>query len=441
MSREFIQAFKKKPVPLLLRGKVQHYAWGGTGPGALIPRLLRMPPQNGQPYAELWMGDHPANPADVLLENGVFSLRDLVDNAADELLGPVLAGAYKQKLPFLAKVLDVSKPLSIQAHPDRVHASDGFERENRLSLPLDSPHRHYKDRLHKPEMVVALSDFYALAQFRPLALIADTLDAHPELRALQPDFRRRMGHSGSNMANQKALLKIFFQRIMTLDTPGVAHIIEPLVGRLKDENAAAPFSKDDVRHWVLRAYDIFCAPDRPDRGLLVMFLLNLVHLKPGEGLFLKPGELHSYLEGAAHEVMANSDNVVRGGLTSKHVNVYELLGVTSFAPAAPQVRRPAPGGAFESLAEEFELTLLEVTSQKPYTSPKEHSADLLFVWEGEAALITTAGTVSLAEGQSVLIPAVLGQYAVTPPQKVRLFRVSVPMDARPRAATRWREGG
>lgn len=330
-----------------LEPAVQHYAWGDTD---FIPDLLGVENRQRSPYAELWLGTH----------------RDLpchVETAGERRL---LSDVLDEELPYLMKVLSARKPLSIQAHPSEEQARAGFARENAGGVPLDSPERNYKDPHHKPELLCALTDFYALVGFRP--------DAPP--------------FEGSS-------LKDIYQRLMTLPQEEVDALLAPRI----DELRGGGYGKEDREYWVLRCHDEFSRRGHFDRGLFSVYLLNLIRLRPGEAIYLGAGTLHAYLEGSGVEIMASSNNVLRGGLTDKRVDVAELLKTVVFEPDEPRVVRPVRVSGSEwrypTPAREFELRRIE----SPHENDDDHGPETLLVAGGEAII----GPHHVRRGQAVCV--------------------------------------
>lgn len=282
---------------------VQHYPWGSQ---TAIPELLGVEP-DGRPWAELWIGDHPRLPSTVASTGA-----------------PLDAG-----LPFLLKVLASAEPLSIQTHPSLERAQLGWERENDAGVALDAPNRTYRDANHKPELICALTSFDALVGFREPA---DIIEEYCEVTPLAPLLER--------LAGERPL----------------QHSLEWLL-RLPADEVAAMVA--DVAPLVPLAalLDSF---HPGDRGALVGLLLHRIRLQPGEAVFLGAGNLHAYLSGVGVEIMANSDNVIRGGLTPKHIDIDELLDVVSFEAFDPDVQRAtADVHTFASAGSGFELSRFE----------------------------------------------------------------------------------
>jgi phosphomannomutase len=391
---------------------VQHYDWGDVD---FIPALLGRESAQRRPHAELWMGAHPDLPARV---NGK-PLDAFIDESPAAVLGAAVAREFGGRLPYLIKVLAAREPLSIQAHPSEAQARRGFAREEARGVPRDAPHRSYRDPSAKPELIVALTEFHALAGFRPLEEIAATVTEVPELHRLAPEFEPT-----------PESLATLYATIMKLRQRDVDALLAPLLERVR----AHRYERDRREYWLVRCDDRFSTADHHDRGLFSILLLNLVRLEPGQALFLGAGTLHAYLEGAGVEIMASSNNVLRGGLTGKHVAIDELLAILRFEGG------PAPLVAPESVSEteriyrtpaaEFELSRLEVRGERPYRrSDEAYGPEILFAAEaGELTVASGAESEALGRGDSLLVPDGV-PYTLTGEGVV--FRAAVP-DRRPR---------
>lgn len=283
---------------------LQHYAWGGT---EFIPQWLGLPP-DGRPYAEAWYGAHPIHSSSLLMEEGVVSLNDWITSHPMEALGMESIQKYGPRLPFLLKILDVKEMLSIQLHPDKSGAMIGFETENKKGIPLSAADRNYKDDNHKPELLIALSDFWMLQGFEDLPGIKS------RMQQLIPDF---IGEPGE--FSWKDLMK----KIWSLDEKRKNELCREIQNQL---TSLVLDDKMDIRYWLSKAFHTYPPVDGNfDRGILVMLMMHVHYLKPGEAGYQAPGVLHAYLEGQNVELMANSDNVLRGGLTPKHIDPEELM--------------------------------------------------------------------------------------------------------------------
>ncbi len=384
--QQAIASFVDRPRPLPLFCGVQHYAWGDS---EYIPNLLGIANPEGKPFAELWIGAHPDLPAQAVIGGIKVPLDRLLAAAPELLLGRRLTEKYRGQLPFLMKILAAARPLSIQVHPDRQQAETGYERENRLGIPLDSPQRNYRDRNHKPELLCALTPFYALKGFRPEAEIEDELARIPEWYGLLGQFRQQG-------------LKRFYQRLMTLPQSQIDALMEPVLRRLRTQG---PWQKGRREFWLLWADELYSQQGHHDRGLFSILLLNFICLQPGEAIFQSAGELHAYLQGVGVEIMANSNNVLRGGLTPKHVDVEALLEIVRFHGGPAEILPPVRQGAesvYEVPVEEFRLSRIQLEPGGRFDSTG--SLRLGIVLQGRMSIGWDGGRIRLHRGQSYLIP-------------------------------------
>jgi mannose-6-phosphate isomerase len=390
----------------------------------VLRELTGLPLPPDEPAAEWWIGAHPLAPSVAVSEVGECPLDLLIARAPAVFLGPAVARRFG-RLPFLLKVLDVAQMLSIQAHPSKEDAEAGFAREQRAGVPLDSPVRTYKDDNHKPEAQVALTPFWLLYGFRAPERLAATLAERPELAALQA----RLTPAGDSAAALRSL----FAHIMTLSQDAIDTLLGPLVSRLAPLYHAGRLPRESPDFWAARAAEQFPLPGgHLDRGILSIYLMNLVSLAPGEGTFLGAGLLHAYLEGTAVEVMANSDNVIRGGLTPKHVDVPELLRVLAFEPAEParlssheaatDVRR------YQAPVPEFTLAHAELPAGGRLDLPAPLGPQILIVLGGATNLRWPGGALALTRGSAVFVPPGLTTVlAARAPGSI--FMASVPADS------------
>jgi phosphomannomutase len=398
-----IGRFRTRPGLVPLRGVVQHYHWGGFD---FIPSLLGQSVPSERPCAELWLGAHPGGPSVARIGDTELPLQRLLERAPAEALGPAVAARAGGTLPYLLKVLDAREMLSIQAHPDRRQAEEGFDRETAAGMAPGSPSRNYKDRNPKPEVHVALTDFSMLHGFRPLEEIAGVLDALPELQPLMPNLRARLARAGSDGPARAALLRDLYAAAMTMPQDAADRLLGPLMDRLR--RGPSP-ERDDPAFWALRACEQFPPRDgRFDRGLFSIFLLNLVRLKPGQGTFQPAGTLHAYLEGVTVELMAGSDNVLRGGLTPKRVDVPNLMRILRFDGGRPAVlegiARDAVETVYPTSAESFELSRLDLAPGREHRCGAGHGPHLLLVTSGAATARSGDGAFALNRGDVALAP-------------------------------------
>ncbi len=354
-----------------LDNTIQRYAWGST---TAIASLLGQP-SDGKPQAELWLGAHPSAPSK--LRSG-GTLEELIARSPEETLGKASVARFGPKLPFLLKVLAAAQPLSLQAHPSRIQAQAGFAREEAGAVARDAAHRNYRDANHKPEVICALTPFDALCGFRRAT---DSLH-----------FFRALGLDCSFL--EKRGLRAYFEHVMTLPKAAQTALVDELV--LAAQEPVVRFEAECKLASELNAlypHDI---------GILGAMLLNLVSLAPGEALYLDAGNLHAYLRGTGVELMANSDNVLRGGLTPKHVDVNELLSVLDFSDGPVPVLRAngVPEAVYSTPAPDFCLSRIELSKEKPWRLPPR-GPQLLLLTQGTVTL----NEVSLKQGESVFVGA------------------------------------
>ena len=371
-----------------LESAVRPYDWGAVG---AISRFLGRD-LGGGPEAELWLGAHPgfATPT----EDG-RALADVVAEDPPVALGEEGITRFGSRLPFLLKVLAAGKPLSLQVHPTPEQAREGFAAEEARGVPRDAGHRNYKDDQAKPEMMVAVEPMRTLCGFRrPAEALADlrallgAADGSDEVHAA---LEEALGAPDEADALRRSLV------LLLGGDAGVVRLVERLV-------AAAAGAEGEAAS-VLR----LVAEGHPgDPGIAVALLLNHAELAPGEAVYLGAGTVHAYLQGLGVEIMNGSDNVLRGGLTSKHVDVEELVRVVRFAPEAPHRVRPVeePAGRFRYLppAAEFQLQRLE-PAEGGELPVEQRGATIVLVTAGEVELEAGGARLELARGDSAFVPA------------------------------------
>jgi mannose-6-phosphate isomerase len=304
---------------------IQHYAWGPVDGLSRFTGAV----SSGKNEAELWMGAHPSAPSKVMRDGALLSLRECIRNAPDLELGADVVAASGPELPFLAKILAAAKPLSLQVHPNALQARRGFEREECAGIPSTAPHRSYKDPNAKPEILCALQEFYALSGFRD-PLQSARLFAELSMDGSMPFIQAL--HASDLHAAVRLLLLPSAESRAALEAFKYA-LSRPPTAALAQAQAQAFFLECA---WLRKLAAFY--PEDP--GLVVAALLNLVVLKEGEALCLEPCQIHAYLSGVGVEVMGNSDNVLRAGLTPKHIDVQELLEVLDARASAPTVLAP-----------------------------------------------------------------------------------------------------
>lgn len=395
--------------PYLLRNKVQHYLWGSSGEHAFIPSLLELDVEPKKPYAELWMGAHPKAPSEVEINKGWIPLDRLVRQYPTEILGERLGHQFNGQWPFLFKVLSANEPLSIQTHPNKSQAEE---------LHLNDP-EHYPDANHKPEIAIALDRLTALVGFRPFREIQNTITVHKEISE-------------------------FIGKANTEKAKTVQHLYEAMVTRWQNDPSRYEQSchnmaerlrikKDEIgesEQLYLQMIDKY--PD-DDIGLFTIFFLNILHFEKGEGIFLRPGIPHAYIQGNIIECMANSDNVVRLGLTPKFKDVTTLLKILSYqTDPILAIKGDPEAEAFIYPADVSEFSVARRTIQSGQSIQDDASQDpsILLVTEGEMTFHWVVGekedTLSLKRGQSCLLPACLRQYRIASKRGCTLYKAGVP---------------
>ncbi len=391
-----------------LRGKLMHYAWGGYD---FIPSLLGIGNPECKPFAEYWMGAHPLAPSELLIADGSVSLYNAIEEMPDRLLSAPVYDRFAG-LPYLFKVQDVKDMLSIQVHPSKEEAEKGFDREEAEGIPINAPYRNYKDRNHKPEMLVALSEFWLLHGFKQKADIEKSLNEVPEFTILFP-FYKREG------------LKALYQFIMEMEQPEVNALLTNLIKRNIRQKNDGELTKEMPGWWVAKIFEGKDEIGNIDRAIFSIYFFNIVNLHPGEGLFQGAGMPHAYMEGQCVELMANSDNVLRAGLTPKHIDVPELMKHTIFESIVPNIMKGVPAMTGEKRypcpVSDFGIAKIELSAGVAYSATTT-SLEILVVTEG-GSLINN--TIVLKRGESVAIfPG--ETYTIETSGDCMLFRAFVP---------------
>jgi mannose-6-phosphate isomerase len=381
----------------LMRNRIRPYAWGSR---TAIAELLGEPSPAPHPQAELWLGAHPGDPSELVGSHGSRRLDEVIADDPVGQLGRGGAQRWGKRLPFLLKVLAADQPLSLQAHPTMAQAEAGFAAEEAAGVPLNHPNRNYKDRFHKPELICALTEFSALCGFRdPAVTVAllrelkvDELKPYLMLLSEQPDSDGVRALFSTVMTLPQAKLNILLDAVMTAAATAV--------------RAGSPFAPE--YRVALELGERYPG----DSGILAAMMLNLIVLQPGQALYLPDGNLHAYLSGVGVELMASSDNVLRGGLTPKHVDVPELMRVLDFSAGDREIlfgdEISRHEVVYKTSAQEFELSRIDLDGDGggdilglPSGAPQ-----IVLCTEGSAELVNGSGaTLVLRRGQSAWIPA------------------------------------
>ncbi|MFI1284603.1 mannose-6-phosphate isomerase, class I [Streptomyces sp. NPDC020858] len=363
-----------------LTNTIRPYAWGST---TALPALLGVEP-TGEPQAELWMGAHPGAPSRIDRGAGERALSDVIAADPEGELGAATVAKFGPRLPFLLKILAAGAPLSLQVHPDLAQAKAGFEDEERRGIPIDAAHRNYKDPNHKPEMICALTPFDGLCGFRPPLEAAELL-AGLEVDSLKPYVDLLHAHP------EEAALREMLTAVLTADRVEMAHTVHEVAAAV--ERLGGPYTP----------YATLVHDYPGDPGVIAAMLLNHVRLQPGEAMFLGAGVPHAYIDGLGVELLANSDNVLRAGLTPKHVDVPELLKIAKFEPGDPGVLRPEGNGeeVYEVPIDEFRLSRFLLAPGGASRVLPHETPQILLCTAGSPK----AGELPLGPGESVFVPA------------------------------------
>ena len=404
----------------LLKGAVRTYAWGSR---TAIADFIGAQSPTPHPEAELWFGAHPGDPAWLQTDDGDRSLLDALRADPEGELGSAVRERFGDTLPFLVKVLAADEPLSLQAHPSTEQATEGFAREERMGIPISAPERNYRDRSHKPEIIVALSQFEALAGFRPAARTVELMQSLG-VADLDPYINLLSGQRDEDG------LRALFTTWITCPQPDLDVLVPAVL------DGAINYMRSGQKEFAREAKAVLELGERypGDAGVLASMLLNRLSLAPGEALYLPAGNLHSYLHGVGVEVMANSDNVLRGGLTPKHVDVPELLRVLDFTPAedvlvVPESLRDGAETVYPTPAPEFAVTVLNIDGEHlghEIDAPtRRDGPQILLCTEGAATVHAKAGTVVLERGAAAWVAADDGPIRLVAQEPTHLFRVTV----------------
>lgn len=369
-----------------IKGCIQHYAWGGN---TFIPNLLGLPNEKEEPCAEYWLGAHPSASAQIIDDASGLTLNQLIKQDPEATLSEAVFQKFGE-LPYLLKVLDVKQMLSIQVHPTKAEAELGFDREEAAGIPINAANRNYKDRNHKPEVMVALSDFWLLHGFKEKSLLEKTLADVPEFNILLPLFKRD---------GYKAL----YQFVMEMSVEEVNAFLIQVVKRELRYKREGLLTKADPGWWVAKLFEGVEQITDIDKGVFSIYFFNIVNAKPGEAVFQGAGLPHAYLEGQNIELMANSDNVLRAGLTPKYIDVPELIKHTLFEGIVPNVMKgneirtgeknyPCP-------VPDFAISKIELNGNITYSN-RTQGMEIILVTEGGAVLNST---MVLKKGEAICL--------------------------------------
>lgn len=394
-----------------LKGKIQNYAWGGI---QFIPELLGEKASDNK-CAEYWLGAHVNAPSIVSTSEGNQNLDAFLNSNLTENLGQDIAKKFG-RLPFLFKVLDVSDVLSIQVHPTKIEAVKGFAYENEIGIPLAAPHRNYKDDNHKPEIMVALSEFWLLHGFLPKDTLTQVLKNTPEFSDLLPVFKKD-GYFG------------LYKRVMEESIEETNQTLQSLVDRILPLYQSGKLEKSSSDYWAAKSVATAADSSILDKGIYSIYFFNVVKANKGEAVFQDAGIPHAYLEGQNMELMANSDNVLRGGLTPKHVDVAELLKHVAFDETHPNImlgklQEDGLERIYKSPAPDFELSQISIAKGDQYQSISK-TAQILIVIQGKVQIHEGETILQLGKGETVFLTA-NSDYKISSSSSAIIYKATAP---------------
>ncbi|MDP5182784.1 mannose-6-phosphate isomerase, class I [Blastococcus sp. BMG 814] len=368
-----------------LSNGVRFYPWGSR---TVIPELLGEPVPADRPHAELWVGAHPDEPS--VLSDG-RPLDKAIAEDPDRLLGTAVVERFGARLPFLLKVLAAETPLSLQAHPTTAQAEVGYAAEEAAGIAHDDPTRTFKDPFHKPELLLALTTFEALCGFRP---VEESLHCLAKLQV--PELKPTIA------ALARGGLRAAIPQLLALTGERRTELVHAVATAAARFVAAHDPEFINTYRWAATLAETYPG----DPGVVISLMCNHLKLAPGEAVFLPAGNLHAYLSGAGVEVMASSDNVLRGGLTAKHVDLAALIEVLDFTDGKVPVLHPVlgPGGLrYPVPVQDFDLTRVHLDEQAGTLTTR--GPQLLLCTEGTAVLASVDGELTLEKGRAAFLPA------------------------------------
>lgn len=396
--------------PYKLINKIQHYEWGTMNDGAFIPNLLNIEPEKNVPYAELWIGTHEKAPSEITINKKNYKLNELFEKFPKEFLGEYIITKFGNKLPFLLKVLSASKALSIQTHPSV---------EQAYKLNAADP-VNYPDRNHKPEIAVALDSLTSLAGFRPIIEIKELLNSRYEFRKyyggkLVDEFLNEEENGKS-----EKLIGEFVNIVLKSadDTDFLKNIIDEVIINIKNNNNPTPHEKIVSEQFEEYGYDV---------GLLIILFMNIVILEKSQAIFTGPGIPHAYLKGNIVECMANSDNVVRAGLTPKFKDIKTLTEILNYEFTIPKILNEdkQKNVKFESPTEEFSLSSFNLKKNDSIEFVNKGRIKIFLVTEGEIEVRWSDKSESFIKGDSFLKPAIMDSFNILTNTSAEFFVVEV----------------
>lgn len=396
--------------PYFLESSIQHYQWGMKNDDAFIPKLLGFEPEKDKPYAELWIGAHQKLPSLVITDSGKVKLNEFVNKFPEEILGKKAAGKFNNQFPFLFKILSAGEALSIQAHPNKEQAGELHKKDP----------QNYPDDNHKPEIAIALDDLTALVGFRSVDEIIEALKNYKEIAEFVGS--EYLKHPGSNDEEAKNWLKNLYSKLM-IKALNEQDALEKALKNL-EKNILSKDARNEREMLFIELKEQY----GNDVGLLSIFMLNLVHLKKGECVFLKAGIPHAYLKGNIVECMANSDNVVRAGLTPKFKDVKTLVDILTYESAPVEILGKDSSGCdfiYKTPAPEFEIKKYQI-EKDTIRLEKSDTISIFIIVEGKIICKWLEQEVEFIKGQTIMVPAILNEYSIFANEDSLLYKAYIP---------------
>ena len=400
-----MQKIKAKPYNLF--GKIQNYEWGTKNEDAFIPKFLGETAELDVPYAEYWIGVHPKAPSEILIENQKYNLVDVIKENSNEILGERIAEKFNNTLPFLLKILSINKALSIQAHPDKSLAK---------LLHTNDP-ANYPDENHKPEIAIAIDNLKAIVGLKEFHEIKLTLENYSEIKNLISDETLNDLFNSKNSGNSKFIEKLYAQ-IMNSSKEKLEKCILLLKKRFESKSDLA-----ECESQFLIQYENYGS----DIGLISLLLFNMLNLESGEAIFTPAGIPHAYIKGNIIECMANSDNVVRAGLTPKFKDIKTLteMLVVDSQKSEVKIIKNEDTIIYKTTAEEFEISKLNLSNQIKVNDNSEMF--ILIILSGEVKISFSNSEIIYKKGETVLIPSILNSFTISGNEKSLVYSVCVPV--------------
>lgn len=394
--------------PYLLNNKTQNYAWGTKNEEAFIPKFLGIKPEQDVPYAELWIGTHPKAPSTITIDNAEVSLDKLIAQFPREILGANIAPKFNNKLPFLLKVLSAGQALSIQSHPDKELAK---------KLHAQDPN-NYPDDNHKPEIAIAVDSLIAIAGFKPASEIKKVLEIYPCLKNYIQKETAEKFESGNEIKPEA--IKALYSDIMNTTSSELKEIIDEIVKNINSREEKNQSENQFLIQHEKYGYDV---------GLISLLIFNIYNLNADEGFFTGAGIPHCYIKGNIIECMANSDNVIRAGLTDKHKDVVTLINSLDYEsfpePIIPIIDK---GNKFvySTEAEEFEITIFSCTDNSSQIIKDNKRLRIILILEGNCKVKYGDNVDVFKSGEVFLLPASLQDFEIINDENAKYFSVMVP---------------